>query len=51
VAVLWRELGLLSGFLDVNLAKLKLKILIILILPQQVTEMKTWLKVTVVNEG
>jgi hypothetical protein len=32
---------LLSGFLAVNLAKIKLKIVSILIVPQQVTEMKT----------
>jgi hypothetical protein len=34
VAVLWRELKLLSGFHDVKLAKLKLKIVSILIVLQ-----------------
>jgi hypothetical protein len=41
VAVLWRDLGLLSGFLAVNLAEIKLKVVIILLVPQQVTEIKT----------
>lgn len=41
VTVLWGDLRLLSGYIGVNLAKLELKIVSILIVPQQVTEMKT----------
>jgi hypothetical protein len=41
LAVLWRDLRLLSGFLAVNLAEIKVKVVGILFVPQQVTEIKT----------
>jgi hypothetical protein len=42
ITITWREHRLLSGFLDSNVGKLRLKIVSVQVVPPQVAQMKTW---------